>query len=579
MIGRFSCLSCANVANITSYYNGVKYSYVMYKNGTGINIDRICEENGDFKNGLEVSIKVQVYNTDEIVESINKLCLFDMLHITYIGENGRIRLAVEKFNNRTVVHCETFSLCDRITYGTHLRLGNVLYDLDSSLNKLNTNGIIVNIPLGEVAITPNRESIQLTEKSKNTIVEALRKVKSELQELVDDQLSGDMDIRKYFINFVDSYFLKVDMENKMTLSISNDDVDLSNIHCTIDGKEIPKHFIDIISSIRYKGFPKEAIYKTYRCRRGGFDLFHILADKVTLFRKEDSKMKGVTLQYLNETINKPTVMLNHNGLNRIIDDCKDYCKASYAGRFKDYGDVIDFIFSCMEIPLFSNADVPDEYIDNYKEERKLERLGKKKAVYNLDDVSVRRYYPDGGYYLMDFRNLPKNGLILYSSNRNGNDKNISGLVALEETDAVSAVITLKKEYIPYVEQFTRFMLIEDFLTGRNKILEKLATVSVIRENILPLRNTPLWREFCAKYKGYLDYYYSCVQRNDFVDGLVKDYVDKGWVNNVDVKYFSLNENERNAWNEWNEKKGNWEKIIRKIMLIKYGNINKIGLTI
>ena len=575
MIGRFSCLSCANVANITSYYNGVKYSYIMYKNGTGINIDKICEEKGDFKNGLEVSIKVQVYNTEEITGSISKLCLFDMLHVTYIGENDRIKSAVEKFNLRTVVHCDTFSLCDRITYGTYLRLGNVLYDLDSSLNILNTNGIIVNIPFGEVAITPNRESIQLTEKSKNTITESLMKVKSELQELVDDQLSGDMDIRKYFINFVDSYYLKVDMENKMILSISNDDVDLSNIHCTIDGKEIPKHFIDIISSIRYKGFPKEAIYKTYLCRRGGFDLFRVLAGKITLFRKGDSKMNGVTLQYLNETINKPTVMLNCNGLNRIINDCKDYCKSSYVGRYDNYGDVIDFIFSCMKVSSFSNADVPDEYIENYKEERKLERLGKKKTVCDLDDVSVRRYYCDTGYYLMDFRNLPKNGLILYSSNRNGNDKNISSLTALQETGAISAVITLKKEYIPYVEQLTRFMLIEDFLTGRNKILEKLATVSVIKANILPLRNTPLWREFCAKYKTYIECYYS----NDFIDGLVRNYVDKGWVNNIDVKYFSLNENERNAWNEWTEKKGNWEKIIRKIMLIKYGNINKIGLTI
>ena len=44
-IGRFSCLACVDVAHITSYYDGVKYSYVMYKNGGGINIDMLSTVN------------------------------------------------------------------------------------------------------------------------------------------------------------------------------------------------------------------------------------------------------------------------------------------------------------------------------------------------------------------------------------------------------------------------------------------------------------------------------------------------------------------------------------------------------
>ena len=38
-IGRFSCLAVANEAEITSFYDGVCYKYLMYKTSNGINID------------------------------------------------------------------------------------------------------------------------------------------------------------------------------------------------------------------------------------------------------------------------------------------------------------------------------------------------------------------------------------------------------------------------------------------------------------------------------------------------------------------------------------------------------------
>ena len=90
MIGRFSCLACTNVANITSYYEGKKYSYVMYKNGSGINIDRLSVTEGDFKNGLEVSIKMRIYHDSELTDAIKTLCLFDKLYVEYFGRNYSI---------------------------------------------------------------------------------------------------------------------------------------------------------------------------------------------------------------------------------------------------------------------------------------------------------------------------------------------------------------------------------------------------------------------------------------------------------------------------------------------------------
>ena len=132
-IGRFSCLSCADVANINSYCNGKKYSYIMYKNGGGINIDKLSEVEGDFKNGLEVSIEVNLYGFTALSVSIQKLCLFDKLYIEYKGTNSRLKRDIEEFNNRKVKNYKNFSRCSEVISGRYFRVGNVIYDFPYDL--------------------------------------------------------------------------------------------------------------------------------------------------------------------------------------------------------------------------------------------------------------------------------------------------------------------------------------------------------------------------------------------------------------------------------------------------------------
>ena len=72
----------------------------MYKNGNGINIDRLSVTEGDFKNGLEVSIKMKIYNEGELTDAIRTLCLFDKLYVEYSGKNYSIINKVREFNER-----------------------------------------------------------------------------------------------------------------------------------------------------------------------------------------------------------------------------------------------------------------------------------------------------------------------------------------------------------------------------------------------------------------------------------------------------------------------------------------------
>ena len=57
-IGRFSCLAVANEAEITSFYDGVCYKYLMYKTSNGINIDLLHTQPTDESNGLQVSVMI-----------------------------------------------------------------------------------------------------------------------------------------------------------------------------------------------------------------------------------------------------------------------------------------------------------------------------------------------------------------------------------------------------------------------------------------------------------------------------------------------------------------------------------------
>ena len=243
-IGRFSCLSCADTANITSYYNGTKYSYIMYKNGGGINIDKVGEVAGDFKNGLEVSIKKTVLYTSEWKSAINSLCLFDKLHVVFEGDDYSVSQIVEEFNKRVVHRFKTFVHCDLFFYKNHFKVGNVIYEADDS--PVETNSIIIDLPMGTVDITPNREALQYTSTTQNTISSQAALVKKELEELVKNEADRkDHTIASLYNGFASrgevcvypdpddkNYYLRVDTRDCH--------IDTSNV--TINGERIPKGY-------------------------------------------------------------------------------------------------------------------------------------------------------------------------------------------------------------------------------------------------------------------------------------------------------------------------------------------------
>ena len=185
-IGRFSALACKDQVNITSFYNGKRYNYLMYKNGGKINIDQMSVTEGDFKNGLEVSI--ENYKTKNLIleEAILQLQFFKKLYVEYKGPDSIFSKVIDEFNNRKCYEYNNFAfMMTSHLAGNYIKMGSVLYKVDySKVAHLCTACSCINVPMGSIDITPNRETIQYTDKTIETINQCYIKAKKEMSDIV-----------------------------------------------------------------------------------------------------------------------------------------------------------------------------------------------------------------------------------------------------------------------------------------------------------------------------------------------------------------------------------------------------------
>ena len=582
-IGRFSCLSCADVANITSYYQGTKYSYLMYKNGGGINIDKISEIKGDFKDGLEVSIEKSIYSFSELSNALNHLCLFDKLHVVYRGDAYTLKNEVSTFNERKIVNYNTFSWCSLLTnYKNYYKVGRVIYEWDSSLagNFHTTSGLIIDLPIGSVDITPNREALQYTDYTKRTIFTKLPEVQTELSNLINTFVKKRLTLREFYNNFVDdsSYVLPID--DKSRLNISKDDVTIDWDKVTIDDEPIPENYCKILKMLRWNGIDKNLIYKTLstngRKFYGDKTIRHVLKGSIKLAVKEEKVIKQVAMQYFVDSITESTVILAYEGLEEYKKELIKYLTKTDLVPDKEAEDAIEFTFKHLPIRKLSNSNVPSTYIEEYRE---IQREKRKKSL-DSSKVPIRLYNENNSYRISTLDMIPNKGLVLYTTHTKDDDdiKRLADL--LNSYEEVAGVITLKSEYISLISHNRRFMRVEDLMFTRNNLIGKIVTYWTIRNNLLETSATmsdiPLKEELSKKYhKQELALRY--VYNYTLLDRLTEYYKEKGWLNEYDIKYFSLSLEEIEAYKYWKYLESRKYDLIQMTAYRKLGRIAKIGL--
>ena len=212
LIGRFSSLACANLTHITSYYNGVQYTYLMLKNGNSINIDKIDERPTEEKNGVEV--KIVVSNIDPYVDALKYMHYVPNLYVHASCLSIRQSNHVERFNERFLYDHGKYVVTSAYDYDWHgILVGNVVYPINKEyldLNERNTGAIWKRVfpkfAIGELDITPNREQLLYSDKTVKALKARYKEVKDELIAIAKNMYDQSFtDIIKYYEEVTSSY--------------------------------------------------------------------------------------------------------------------------------------------------------------------------------------------------------------------------------------------------------------------------------------------------------------------------------------------------------------------------------------
>lgn len=555
-IGRFSCLFCADTANITSYYNGKKYSYLMYKNDSGINIDLVNTVEGQYKNGLEVSVTVKT-EVNNIINKIKYLQFFDKLHIELAGDfSDELKTEVSKLNNKNIKIFNSFACYDSslaIDHYKYIKMGSVLYEvnvLDVVPSQCFATQVLMDVPMGSIDITPSRENVQLTEKTKNTIISYNQKIKKELSNLISDDVKNIKTFKTFYDRYIQNNFFNLKVDN-ISLNVEEKDITIPDI--TIEGVVISENERKQLIRLRDYDLDKHEIYYS-NMRYETVTIHKILSGVIRLIIKKGKISKQCKNWLIGKIEGFNAIVINEEKFNEII--------ARINVGFNGF-DIKKYI-ELVGIEYIQNSDCPDDYKINKDFKIKVRKYGMREYC-NLEFDSYKELVSHFKGCIVYGKHTKEDGLLRKVSSLGIPFINV---ISFKENDLNSLVFTNRK-----------FIPIEEF-ESRNKIFEKISESEIIKEfyENLGLVNKVLlelnlFYKFKEKYKNYY------IKENLKIFKEIKeDYVKKQWVKYKNIEKYLLTDDESKILKEWDECLINPRSTIKNMIKEKYGIHENISLT-
>lgn len=571
-IGRLSCLAVSEVATVNSYYQGIKYSYLIYKNGTGINIDKISEEKGDFKNGLEVSVAINDIGCSELRRSINLLSLFDSLYIQYTGTGSYISQIVAEFNNRKVVRYNTFAVCDLIANSQQYAcIGNVLYRMTEGPFVCDGNKVIPYLPMGEVDITPNREDLQYTDRTKKVLIQVKEKVADELVEKVKAKVAENLSLSTLYPVLCKSRIYLNDFFHVSLFYIPN--IDLSQY--SLEDIKLTKTFTECLKLFFKSGIAKDFIFHLYSPMRNILYKYYF-EGIFKIYEKGERTFRDVTKKYYFERLYK-AVILNYGAEEEIKKDLQKQFKLIDGITDQEIAQYTEYLISKLNITKLYNKDVPDSYIKDFKEMQKNKKISAK---------SCCRRYLGRSYSTVTLKSIlerTKGRIFLYTCNTKEDAylRELSDNLLIKTGDYPShnlfTILTVSKKDMYLLENKKNFIHIKNFFTKKQKILCKWFTAKKVQENIEKYHYelASSYRDFWKKYKLYLN----ASVTGTILPKLAKEYEKKNWLIQEDLDKYLLSEEDIKILELKRTIRNNKNYYLDKLVYKTLGKNPKLGITL
>jgi len=185
-IGRMAGLAYSDSFTVDSYYNGTKYSRLVTAAEGIPQMVILGETPTEEPNGLQLTVAVvqkdilrfretaeKVYNHFDVKPTTSEPLNYYQFKVSLEGEDWKVletSYRDEYYNNLTVVMGNVAYTVDKYT----LADGDIRHFAES------IGSILLYVPLGEVAITPGRESLTMDDKTQHYLGERLMKIKESI---------------------------------------------------------------------------------------------------------------------------------------------------------------------------------------------------------------------------------------------------------------------------------------------------------------------------------------------------------------------------------------------------------------
>lgn len=501
MIGRFASLACSSSVYITSYYNGISYHYIMVKSENTIVTNLVNELPTTEKNGVEISI-VNIKNITKYVEALKCIVFFPNIYVVapdYIASY---------INDTKIKHFNNFAVSSK-NVNLKLLLGNVLYPIQLGhfdlptrifMDKLDDTGVVIKFNIGDLSVTPNRESIIYNNVTIEKINSKIQKAKEELIELLGKHLNKDYSSLVEYINMTtnnlyynpinDTLSTKCEYSGEIQLS---DAFDLFKANITFRGTNFYdnlitiKHSILSMRCINFKGIVyKDKVYTavksgTYRFK----DMDTFKSDKFIILTS-DTRLTAVLKEYLRIRYNKYTILTDFDlrELKLYVTDHLTRVYSRYNNDnpiFDNYDKIINGLYDEIKNKaIYLDVKKDEEFLkfkENLKEQNQIQKIDdKKESILYVYNITKGQYYRNKKTFnslssMITYIKEMKCGVIL--ENMLISDSTLIAIAKVRNLNIIKA----KKETVEYIRSLNLPCMVNlNYLLTKDKYISRMHTV-------------------------------------------------------------------------------------------------------